>query len=220
MKIPFTNPNNLPLIDYNLLAPTQGALKFLDMPNREKLRNSLEKFGFFIPFNVWNDNGHYRLIDGHGRLKFMQEYQVINQNGTTQYPYLIIEADNINEAKEKLLVISSQYHTITPYGFEEFMQDMDKEFIANTVHFDLLEKELKKLSEQQEHIHPESEEFPIVPIDKENASKGVSVPTLKFGKVTINITEEELQLLIEEFEKYTAETKVSFGFVYYLLNKE
>jgi hypothetical protein len=219
MQIPFHNPNNLALIDYRKLEGIQGNLKYLPIENREKLLNSLQKFGFFEPFQVWKDQDTYKLVDGHARLKFFLEYQVTNQNNGYEFPYLIVEAKNLQEAKEKLAVISSQYHTITPHGWEEFSQDMDKDFLANSVHFDLLAKELAEFAKQQEYVPTKADDLPIIPIDKDdNSSKGTSVPIMKFGKTTINITEEELDLLNQKFTEYTQETKVPYGFVHFLIN--
>jgi hypothetical protein len=207
------NPNNLPLIDYHQLVGIQGNLKTLSQENRCKIENSIHKFGWFIPFYVWNDKGTFRLIDGHGRLKYLTELQPLN----SEFPYLLIDAQNMQEAKEKLLVISSQYHTINLEGFEEFTADLEKEFLDNATNFDALLKELENT--EFEEVEPENVEvFPIIPIDKEKAERGEPVPTLSFGKYKINITQDELELLTQKFEDYTAKTKVSYGFVLDLLN--
>jgi hypothetical protein len=49
-----------------------------------------------------------------------------------------ISAENEQDAKRKLLVISSQYGKVTQEGFDEFTFDLDDEWILETAHFDAL----------------------------------------------------------------------------------
>lgn len=217
MKITVHNPNNLPTIDYTKLVGIQGNLKFLSNENFEKIEFSLKKFGWFLPLYLWNDNGTFRIIDGHGRLKYLTQTNATTENNSKEFTYLLIEAQNMSEAKEKLLVISSQYHTLTEEGFEEFTADMDKDFLDYATNFDALFKELENT--EIEDVEPENvESFPIIPIDKEKAERGEPVPMLSFGKTKINITQEELEKLQARFTEYTNHTKTSYGFVLELLH--
>ena len=133
MKIKVHNPNNLPLIDYRELEPLQGNLKVLSPENYQKLLHSFNEKGFFVPFYVWKnptDKKQYA-IDGHQRLTVLK--------GENALPRLIIEAETLQEAKEKLLAVTSQYGTITEEGLQEFLMDIDiTDFLKTSTNFDLL----------------------------------------------------------------------------------
>jgi len=43
----------------------QNDLKTLSKDNEKKLRNSILKFGFIAPFFVWDNQGEWKLLDGH-----------------------------------------------------------------------------------------------------------------------------------------------------------
>jgi hypothetical protein len=112
-KLPVRNPDKLPVIEISKLKPLQGDLKELTEKNYAKLKASLEKYGFFVPVFTWN--GY--LLDGHGRQRVMTR----EGWGDTKVPYVNIEAKTEEEAKEKLLHITSQYQTITVEGLDSFM---------------------------------------------------------------------------------------------------
>ncbi len=129
-------------IDYRKLKPLQGGLKLMNERNYERLKKSLSEKNLFVPLMVWKNGGEYTILDGHGRERLFQKEQVtfIGPDGarTHDVPCLIIEAADLKDAKEKLLVISSQYQTITQEGFDEFIVDIDGGWLQDTVHFDLL----------------------------------------------------------------------------------
>lgn len=141
MKIPIAN-FQLKSIDYRDLKPLQGGLKYLSTENYNRLKRSFEEKGLFIPVFVWNDGGEYRILDGHGRERFFQSEKAVFVDGqgreTYEVPCLIVQAENLKDAKEKLLIISSQYQSITQEGLDEFACDLDPIFIHDTLHFDAL----------------------------------------------------------------------------------
>jgi hypothetical protein len=55
------------LISIELLEPIQGKLKSRTREQLYGLRSSIIKHGFSFPIFVWNDNGKYFTLDGHGR---------------------------------------------------------------------------------------------------------------------------------------------------------
>lgn len=146
MKIK-SQPFELTKIDYRKLKPIQGALKNLSAKNYQRLKKSFQEKGLFIPMFVWKDGEDFRLLDGHGRERLFQSEQAVfvdelgNENH--EVPCLLIHADSLKDAKEKLLIISSQYQSITQEGFDEFTFDLDTDWLADTVHFDGLFKELE-----------------------------------------------------------------------------
>ena len=108
------------------LLEFQGNLKRLTQKNREKLIGSICERGFIAPIFVWDDSGDYRLLDGHQRLKtllWMREHGW----DIPMLPVDIIEADDEQDAKKKLLAISSQYGEFTTDGYAEFTSDIEIE---------------------------------------------------------------------------------------------
>jgi len=116
------NKDNLPTSSIEDFEPLQGSLKTLSDENYNKLKKSIEKYGFFVPIFVWN--GY--IIDGHGRREV-----IIGEGWDIKVPYINIEAEDVEEAKDKLLHITSQYNTITIDGLMEFKpewEDLDINF--------------------------------------------------------------------------------------------
>ena len=124
--------NNLPVIDYRKLTPFQGALKDLTKDNYARLLKSLAEFGWIVPFFIWHYNDQWLVSDGHQRLRVLTKEKI----EPFELPYIEIEAANEQEAKKRLLVISSQYGTPSPEGFDEFTFDLDETWLKNTIHFD------------------------------------------------------------------------------------
>ena len=102
----------------------QGELKTLSKGNEKKLRNSILKFGFIAPFFVWDDKGEWRLLDGHQRLKTLLKMREEGYD-IPLLPVDYIEADSEEDAKRKLLHITSQYGEFSPEGFENFTLELD-----------------------------------------------------------------------------------------------
>lgn len=102
----------------------QGGLKELSKENEKKLRNSILKFGFIAPLFLWDDHGEWRLLDGHQRLKTLLKMREEGYD-IPMLPVDYIEADSEEDAKRKLLQITSQYGEFTVEGFEEFTFGLD-----------------------------------------------------------------------------------------------
>lgn len=133
-------------IDYRELQPLQGDLKDLSKKNYAKLKKSFESKGMFVPIFVWDHEGKYKILDGHGRERLFSTEKPVFTRGdgseTHEVPCLIIQAGNLKDAKEKLLIISSQYQEMTVEGFQEFTFDLDVDFMKDTMPFDDLLKGL------------------------------------------------------------------------------
>lgn len=132
MNIKIHNPNNLPTIDYREVEEFQGNLKDLTKDNYARLKKSIEENGFFIPMFLWKHKGKFKVLDAHQRLR------VLKKEEATPYeiPYIEIEAKDEQDAKKKLLLISSQYGTITREGLDEFAFDLEDDWMADTLNFD------------------------------------------------------------------------------------
>lgn len=145
---------NCKLCELSDLNNFQGNLKELKEKEFHKLIASFVKFGFFAPFFVWIDKkGDRQMLDGHQRLYTLLKIKELSLFGKIQkgkveisdtkkagfeqitipneFPFVEIESSNIQEAKEKLLIINSQYGKITKEGFDEFSFDMDLDFVQD-----------------------------------------------------------------------------------------
>lgn len=108
---------DLPHVPVDALEPLQGGLKELSGKNYEKLRNSISEHGLIVPFFVWKEAD--KLIDGHQRHRVM-----INEGWLMPVPVVYISAEDEQDAKRKLLVISSQYGRVTQDGWDDFTWDV------------------------------------------------------------------------------------------------
>lgn len=140
MKIKNNVLTDLPLIDYFELKPLQGNLKELSEDNFKKIAKSFKDQGFIAPVFVWKQEDKLYLLDGHQRHRTLVQgkYEIKQRDGevNTHIPYVEIEAETEQEAKQKLLSISSQYGKVTKEGFDEFSFDLDDEWISEATTFD------------------------------------------------------------------------------------
>lgn len=127
---PGMKTSELPKVDYRSVKPLQGNLKDLTEDNFEKLKRVLEKRGFDVPLFMWNGF----ILDGHQRVRVAQKIDL----KPYEVPYIEIEAKDENEAKKRVLEISSQYGTITQEGYDQFTADLPEAELLETVNFDAL----------------------------------------------------------------------------------
>ena len=116
---------NLNLAD---LTPLQGGLKELSDASFEKLKQSILKHGITFPFFVWQSEDENYILDGTQRdcvLKRMADdsYEI------PPLPCALIQAKDRKEAAEKILLISSQYGTMTNQSLQEFLTENDLDFL-------------------------------------------------------------------------------------------
>ena len=146
-------------IDYRKLKPVQGNLKTLSETNYKKLKKSFHEKNLFVPMMVWNDNGDYKILDGHGREKFFQNENVVSLDDkgceTYEIPCLVIEAKSLKDAKEKILILSSQYQTTTEEGFAEFTLDLDESWLAESINFNFLNEKKQSVEKKEKIKDPE-----------------------------------------------------------------
>lgn len=149
------NPNNLPLIDYRKVKPLQGELKDLNKANYAKLKGVLEARGFDIPLFLWKNGDDFYLLDGHQRTRVMKK-EDMNDAGSYEVPYILVEAADEQEAKAKLLEITSQYGTISYESLYEFIAtaELPEAEIYEAVQFDAL----PLLGHEQPEDKPEKEQ--------------------------------------------------------------
>ena len=154
------NKQNLPLLDYRKIEPLQGELKDLSDENFNKLYESFKKHGFFIPVFIWKHEDKNYCLDGHGRLRVLNKKKVKFTNTDYKIPIVEIEADNITDAKEKLLKITSQYQRITYEGLDAYIAEaqLPEAEVFEAVAFDALtllgqdQNEKEEIKEKQPEL--------------------------------------------------------------------
>lgn len=148
---------NLPCIDYRDVKELQGTLKDLSRANYQRLRNSLKKDGLIAPFYIWwQDDVTPYLVDGHQRRRVF----ITEKVEPFKIPYIAIPADSFEDAKKKLLQVTSQYGTITHEGFDEFKVGIDNEWIKENTYFDNLFREFNPKFATEEDEQKEDEKQP------------------------------------------------------------
>ena len=117
------------LSELHILQDTKDfQLKELSKDNFEKLKNRIEKKGFWFPFFVWNckQENKWYYTDGtqrHKVLSWMQEsgeYKIPDK-----FPCVEIFAKDKKEAAEAILMQSTNYGKITDEGLYGFLNEYD-----------------------------------------------------------------------------------------------
>jgi DNA modification methylase len=121
----------------------QGNFKKRTKKEIEQIIISILKFGFSFPFFIWQNEGNYWCLDGHGRILALmvmaKHYYALDENGKLyvrndppppipELPIVFIEAENEAEAKQKMLRLNSQYGVIDLEGFRQFIEGLQIEW--------------------------------------------------------------------------------------------
>jgi len=98
----------------------QGNLKSLSETNKEKLKKSIIEEGFSFPIFCWQDKDIKYIMDAHQRLKVIPE---LESEGYTipKLPTDFIEARNKKHAIKKLLLLNSNYGTMTSDSLNDLL---------------------------------------------------------------------------------------------------
>jgi len=93
----------------------QGDLKELTEENERKLLGQMLELGFSDPFAIWRDDDRHWVIDGHQRLVTLRNAE---REGfkVPDLPVVWIEAESYEEAKRKVLALTSQFGKVTKEG--------------------------------------------------------------------------------------------------------
>ena len=121
IKVNCKSADTLPI---DRILEFQGDLKKLTKKNRDKLQKSIERHGFIAPIFVWDNQGDYMIIDGHQRLATLL---YMRQKGwdIPMLPVDYIEADSEQDARDKLLHITSSYGEFNVEELEEWVKSID-----------------------------------------------------------------------------------------------
>ena len=124
IKIKCQAADSLPI---DVIADFQGGLKNRSKKNKLKLAERMFKLGFIAPFFVWERQGDYYNLDGHGRSEVLCEIREAGINIPGTFPVAFIKADDEKQAKECLLSISSQYGEWDKGELELWLSDIGVE---------------------------------------------------------------------------------------------
>jgi len=137
----------------------QGDLKKLSEENFNKLRDKILQSGFNFAPHVWSTDKGYFILDGHQRIHVLKQlikqgYEMRDTDGDLLegVPCNIVEADSIEDAKDKVLQAVSQYGKLTAEGFLDFTDGLDLDFS----NYDFPDFDMPKLDEDFE-FNPKEE---------------------------------------------------------------
>ena len=113
--------------EYKKLSPLQGNLKDLTEERYEDLKGKILELGFSEPISVWIEPATeiIYVLNGHQRLKTITK--MIEDEGYScgPIPLAEVEADDIQQAKLKILSLTSQFGIMDKQGLYEFMTEAD-----------------------------------------------------------------------------------------------
>ena len=125
------------------LVDFQGNLKSLSEESYSKLKQQMLDMGFSEPISVWKNGDKNFILNGHQRVKTLQR-MVADGFSVPDVPCNIVEADNVSDAKRKLLSLASQYGKVEAQGLYDFMQDSGISYQDFSENFSLPEIDLKE----------------------------------------------------------------------------
>ena len=108
----------------SLLKDFQGNLKSLSNDDFLRLKKQIVDLGFSEPISVWKHGKDHFILNGHQRLRTIQKMMEEGWQ-CDALPCNLIEAKTKEEAKRKLLSLTSQYGKMERQGLYEFLQDTD-----------------------------------------------------------------------------------------------
>ena len=109
------------------LLPFQGKLKTLTDESYSKFKRIIEDLGFSEPISIWKQDKDHNILNGHQRLETLKRMQAEGWI-VPPIPINLVQAKSIQEAKRKVLALTSQYGDITKDGLHEFMMEADLNF--------------------------------------------------------------------------------------------
>lgn len=152
----------LKLTEWKTLIPLQpDNFKDISMNDYERLKNSLIKNHFAMPFTVWKTKSKIYIIDGHHKQKILFDLLEEGYKIPEKLPCAYLDCKTLKEAKEYILLYSSQYAQInqdvlmTWIKTEQFdISDLKNLYSLPTIDFDYLPMELEGLNLFEENLPP------------------------------------------------------------------
>jgi hypothetical protein len=109
--------------DIEEFAPLQGDLKTLEDSAYSGLKAEIIEEGFSFPLHVWEQAEKKWIEDGHQRITTLLR---MRSEGWTvpPIPYSLVFAEDVQQAKRKLLGAASQYGKVQEEGLRVFLSDL------------------------------------------------------------------------------------------------
>lgn len=110
---------------YDRLLEAQGKLKTLHKADYERLKERILRLGFHQPITVWSWQNKLNIINGHQRLRTIKT--MVEKEGYVipPIPVNFVQAKDWNEAKRKILALTSTYGRTKKEGLFNFLKDSD-----------------------------------------------------------------------------------------------
>jgi hypothetical protein len=124
IKIACSGAGSLTFDELNVL---QGDLKSLSKDNYEKMRKEILKDGFSEPIGVWENpkDAKIYILSGTQRYRVLKKLRDEEGYSIKIIPVNYIEANDLKQAKRKILALASNYGKMDKQGFYEFLNDTD-----------------------------------------------------------------------------------------------
>jgi len=132
----------------------QGGLKRLSQENAIRLATSLFVNGFCAPFFVWDRQGDAMCLDGHQRTAVLCGLREAGIPIPALFPVAQIDAVGEDDARRKLLVITSQYGEFQIDQIDSWIAGADEE-IRDSLR--IVDKEIKMSVDVAKLDEPEKE---------------------------------------------------------------
>lgn len=142
----------------------QGALKTLSDANAAKLKKEILELGFSEPISVWQQDGHCYILNGHQRVAVLLSLRDVDGYRIPPLPISLIEAKSLDEAKRKVLALTSQYGEMTEEGLLGFMAENEISLDEIELSFNFPEIKLESLRPELDVTEDEAPEPPAEPI--------------------------------------------------------
>lgn len=112
------------------LMSFQGYLKVLAPKQFRKLRDSITENGFIAPVFVWVFGEEKYILDGHQRVKVLEK---MKKEGCEipELPVVFIDAESRDDARRKLLAITSQYGKFNTEELTSWLEDNQVGYFSN-----------------------------------------------------------------------------------------
>jgi hypothetical protein len=124
------------MVDPAGLVELQGELKTLSEENYQKLKRRMLRLGFDCPVFGWRDKKITYILDGTQRLRALRRMLEEGcQLEGGKVPVCDIEAENIKQARERLLGYVSQYGKLSEEGLMAFLQEGGDETLPEDIDF-------------------------------------------------------------------------------------
>lgn len=185
----------------NEMHDFQGELKDLMEIDYKRLRKDIITNGFIDPFNVWQYEGKWYILDGHQRHRTLTKMQNEEHFEEQEFPVTIVHAESYKQAKSIVLSLSSNFGSMSHQGLYEFMTGADLDF--NSLNdYRLPEIDLDKFAEEFGDLDK---------LTNESNKKSDSQPTELENMFIVSVMckdEQEQQELFEELQGRNYDCKI------------